>query len=159
MMSDSDSETQPQADSGKDSPVQAQVEPLETKKLNQPTLSVEVAYATPEKQLILPVRVLPGTTLFDAVVQSKIWHQFEGLDIDSAPMGVFGKPERKPKERILEDGDRVEIYRPLLVDPKEVRKRRAAKAAEEKASQEKTSEAKPDTKETKPDGDEGQQGA
>ncbi|MBA54806.1 MAG: RnfH family protein [Pseudomonadales bacterium] len=92
-------------------------------------IQVEVAYALPEKQLIIPLTVKKGTTMFDAVVQSGIAAKFEGLDIDAVPMGVFGKAERKPKERVLEEGERVELYRPLIADPKEVRKKRAAKKA------------------------------
>lgn len=92
-------------------------------------IQVEVAYALPEKQLIIPLTVKKGTTMFDAVVQSGIAAKFEGLDIDTVPMGIFGKAERKPKERVLEEGERVELYRPLIADPKEVRKKRAAKKA------------------------------
>jgi len=92
-------------------------------------IQVEVAYALPEKQLIVPLNVKKGTTMYDAVVQSGIADKFEGLDVDSTPMGVFGKAERKPKERVLEEGERVELYRPLIADPKEVRKKRAAKKA------------------------------
>lgn len=92
-------------------------------------IQVEVAYALPEKQLIIPLTVKKGTTMFDAVVQSGIADKFEGLDVDSVPMGVFGKAERKPRERVLEEGERVELYRPLIADPKEVRKKRAAKKA------------------------------
>ena len=92
-------------------------------------IKVEVAYALPEKQMILPVTIKRGATMYVAVRQSGIATRFEGLDIESAPMGVFGKAERKPKERVLEDGERVEIYRPLIADPKEVRKKRAAEKA------------------------------
>lgn len=89
-------------------------------------IKVEVAYALPERQMIIPLQVKKGTTMFEAAVQSGIADKFDGLDLNSAPMGIFGKAERKPKERVLEDGDRVEIYRPLIADPKEVRKKRAA---------------------------------
>ncbi len=89
-------------------------------------IKVEVAYALPEKQLIIPLQVKKGTTMFDAAVQSGIAGKFDGLDLEALPMGIFGKAERKPKERILEEGERVEIYRGLIADPKEVRKKRAA---------------------------------
>lgn len=95
-------------------------------------INVEVAYALPEKQMILPLTVKQGTTLFEAAVMSGIAEKFEGLDLEATPMGVFGKAERKPKERVLEDGDRVELYRPLIADPKEVRKKRAAQKAQQK---------------------------
>lgn len=94
-------------------------------------IQVEVAFALPEKQMIIPLTVKKGTSMYDAVVQSGIASKFEGLDIDATPMGVFGKTERKPKERTLEEGERVELYRPLIADPKEVRKKRAAKKAGE----------------------------
>jgi len=99
--------------------------------MSDPMIQVEVAYALPEKQMIIPLTVKKGTSMYDAVVQSGISSKFEGLDVDSVPMGVFGKAERKPKERLLEDGERVELYRPLIADPKEVRKKRAAKKAAE----------------------------
>jgi len=89
-------------------------------------IKVEVAYALPEKQLIIPLQVKKGTTMFDAAVQSGIAGKFDGLDLEALPMGIFGKAERKPKERVLEEGERVEIYRGLIADPKEVRKKRAA---------------------------------
>ena len=53
---------------------------------------------------------------------------FPELDLESAPLGIFGKAVPKPAERVLQSGERVEIYRPLIADPKEVRKQRAAKA-------------------------------
>lgn len=93
-------------------------------------IQVEVAYALPEKQLIVPLSVKQGTSMYDAVVQSGIASKFDDLDVDAVPMGVFGKAERKPKDRVLEDGERVELYRPLIADPKEVRKKRAAAKAD-----------------------------
>lgn len=91
-------------------------------------ICVEVAYALPEKQKIIELHVEPGTTMYQAAVQSGITEHFEGLDLDNAPMGVFGKAEGNPKKRELHDGERVEIYRPLKIDPKAVRKARAEKA-------------------------------
>jgi putative ubiquitin-RnfH superfamily antitoxin RatB of RatAB toxin-antitoxin module len=97
--------------------------------MSEQMIQVEVAFALPDKQMIVPLSVKKGTSMFDAVVQSGIAAKFEGLDLESAAMGVFGKAERKPKERVLLDGERVEIYRPLIADPKEVRKKRAAQKA------------------------------
>ncbi len=91
-------------------------------------ISVEVAYALPEKQQIVQLQVAPGTTALQAVRDSGIAATFEMIDVDNDPMGIFGKAI-KPKEYVLQPGDRVEIYRPLIADPKEVRKARAAKAA------------------------------
>lgn len=111
-----------------------------TKKIN-----VEVAFALPDRQLIVSLSVDEGCTLFEAAQLakvSKLDKEFPGIDLESMPMGIFGKAERKPKERQLLAGDRVEIYRPLLVDPKEVRKKRAAKAAEEKLKQKQQDDTK-----------------
>ena len=96
--------------------------------MTEETIKVEVAYALPNKQEIVVLDVVKGTSAYDAAIQSRIADKFPELDVENAPMGIFGKTERKPKERVLEEGERVEIYRPLIADPKEVRKRRAAEA-------------------------------
>lgn len=90
-------------------------------------ISVEVAYALPEAQKIIALEVKPGTTAYEAAVRSGIDRQFPSMDLEASDMGVFGKVI-KPREYRLQEGDRVEIYRPLLADPKEVRKKRAAAA-------------------------------
>ena len=102
--------------------------------MSEEMIQVEVAYALPDRQELITFSVQKGTSMFDAAVQSNIGEKFPGLDVEDAPMGVFGKAERKPKERILEAGERVEIYRPLIADPKEVRKRRAAEAKAKRES-------------------------
>ena len=91
-------------------------------------MKVEVAYATPEKQVIVEVDVPEGTTLVEAVRQSGIEREFPGLTPDSLPMGIFGRKVPKPDQEVLHPGDRVELYRPLLIDPKQARQNRAAKA-------------------------------
>ncbi|MCK5893422.1 MAG: RnfH family protein [Endozoicomonadaceae bacterium] len=93
---------------------------------------VEVAYAQPDKQAIIPVTVPAGATLLDAAVASGIVDQFPEIDLDTAKMGMFGTAVAKPHEQPLKEGDRVEIYRPLIADPKEVRKRRAERAQQSK---------------------------
>ncbi|MFD2231370.1 RnfH family protein [Alkalimarinus sediminis] len=90
-------------------------------------VKVEVAYATPEEQKIVVVDVLPGTSMYDAVVQSGIANMFPQIDIDADKMGIFGKAVKNPKDHELREGDRVEIYRPLIIDPKQARLNRAAK--------------------------------
>jgi uncharacterized protein len=90
-------------------------------------IHVEVVYATPDKQQIVALEVPEGTTVRDAALKSGLDRQFEGLDLAKADMGIFGKAVAKPESVELSDGDRVEIYRPLIADPKEVRKQRAAK--------------------------------
>ncbi len=94
------------------------------------TIHVEVAFALPERQAIIPLQVLPGTTALQAAQRSGIAERFEGLDLDNARLGVFGK--LVTAEQALQEGDRVEIYRPLKADPKEVRKARAARVKEER---------------------------
>ena len=91
------------------------------------SISVEVAYALPDKQRIVKLDVTPGTTALEAVTLSKLDEVFDELVVGSdLKVGVWGKATTA--DRVLAAGERVEIYRPLLVDPKEVRKARAAKA-------------------------------
>ncbi len=85
---------------------------------------VEVAYARPDEQVIMELEVAEGTTLQQAVEQSGIVGRFPEIDLEKGKMGIFGKVAKK--DRVLLPGDRVEIYRPLIADPKEVRKKRAA---------------------------------
>jgi len=88
---------------------------------------VEVAYARPDKQEIIPVRVPDGTTAVEAVKLSGIAAIFPEIDADSIDMGIFGKVIKKPAEHELRDGDRVELYRPLQIDPKQARLNRVKK--------------------------------
>ena len=85
---------------------------------------VEVAYALPAQQVILPVTVIPGTTAQAAIEASGILAKFPEIDLNSNRIGIFGKL-CKP-DTPLRHLDRVEIYRPLIADPKEVRRQRAA---------------------------------
>ena len=93
-------------------------------------IEIEVVCAAVDRQLLLNLAVAPGTSLRAAVLASGIATQFPELDIDSCPLGVFGKVVADAETRSVQAGDRIEIYRPLLADPKEVRRLRAAKAAE-----------------------------
>ena len=102
-------------------------------------ITVEVAYALPNRQQLTELKVSRGTTAFEAVQQSGIVEQFPEIDLESVKMGIFGqalgtKGLKPPKEHVLEMKDRVEIYRPLIIDPKEVRKRRAEKASKKAES-------------------------
>lgn len=103
--------------------------------MDNPTIVVEVAYALADKQKLLRLSLPYGTTVRQAAEQSGMAAHFPGLDLTTSPLGIFGKAVAKPEERVLEEGERVEIYRPLIADPKEVRKQRAAKAAQAKADQ------------------------
>ena len=98
-------------------------------------IQVEVAYATPEKQKILALEVEEGTTVYQAAEQSGIVNEFPEIVLADAKMGLFGKAVRNPQEEVLREMDRVEIYRPLIIDPKVARANRAAKAAEKAAKE------------------------
>lgn len=91
---------------------------------NAEMITVEVAYATPKEQLILTVELAAGSTLSQAVEQSGIIEHFPEIDLATMKVGIFGK--LKKPDQVLQPGDRVEIYRPLIADPKQVRKERAA---------------------------------
>jgi len=86
-------------------------------------LIIEVAYATPFKQKIVECEIEPGTPLRDAVKSSSILQHFPEIEIDTCDLGVFGKVVAA--QYALTDGDRIEIYRPLIADPKEIRRQRA----------------------------------
>jgi len=90
-------------------------------------INIEVVYGTLELQKILKVEVSDQTSVFDGAVSSGIDRTFPEIDFSSVDMGIFGKVVRKPKEQILREGDRIEIYRPLLIDPKQARLNRASK--------------------------------
>lgn len=91
----------------------------------QDRIRVEVAYAKPEEQVIIPIDVPVGTTLEEAIRVSGILEHFPEIDLNRNKTGIFGKLA-KP-DTVLQERDRVEIYRPLIADPKEARRKRAAK--------------------------------
>ena len=94
---------------------------------DQQTIHVEVVLAMPERQELVSLEVPAGSTLTDAIKQSGLPEMFEGFELDLAKVGIFG--QKTDPEQVLRDGDRVEIYRPLIADPKEVRRQRALKQA------------------------------
>ena len=85
---------------------------------------VEVAYARPDVQVILPVEVDEGATLRQAIERSGLLNRFPEVDLTVNKVGVFGKLAKL--DDTLRPRDRVEVYRALIADPKEVRKQRAA---------------------------------
>jgi putative ubiquitin-RnfH superfamily antitoxin RatB of RatAB toxin-antitoxin module len=98
-------------------------------------ISVEVAYATTEKQLIVALEVPTGTTVHEAIAMSKIADEFPRIDLHTNPVGIFsrlldGKGRPTAQDYVLQSGDRIEIYRPLVIDPKQARLERARAAAE-----------------------------
>ena len=86
---------------------------------------VEVAYALENKQTLLELKVSEGTTLKQAVELSGIIDIYPQIDLTKDKTGIFGKIAKL--DTVLREKDRVEIYRPLIADPKQVRKERAAK--------------------------------
>lgn len=97
-------------------------------------MSVEVAYALPHQQKIIALLVAPGTTALQAVERSEIVKFFPEIDMANLKLGIFGqslgnKGESTAASHILHQGDRVEIYRPLICDPKDARRKRAEKNA------------------------------
>ncbi|WP_440221612.1 RnfH family protein [Dokdonella sp. MW10] len=88
------------------------------------TIRVEVAYAEPQRQFLRALEVPAGTTLEQAIGASGLADAF-GIDVDTLEAGIWSK--RRDRGTVLGDGDRVELYRPLVVDPKEARRRRAVK--------------------------------
>jgi hypothetical protein len=88
------------------------------------TIDVEVAYARPDEQVILALKVPSGATIEEAIRRSSLLERFPEIDLASNKVGVFGKVGKL--DQALAQGDRVEIYRPLIADPKEARKQRAA---------------------------------
>ena len=89
---------------------------------------IEVAYALPDKQIIIPVLVTEGISVKEAIELSGVLAKFEGIDLSSNLVGIFGK--LTTLDKILRNLDRIEIYRPLAADPKEIRRKRAAEGKE-----------------------------
>lgn len=89
------------------------------------TIDIEVVYATPIRQVLIPITVAVGTTIAEAIQQSKLLEQFPDIDLEQQGVGIFSVPRRQ--EDKVKAGDRVEVYRPLLIDPKVARRQRAAK--------------------------------
>lgn len=98
-----------------------------TSQNTQKNIQIEVVLAMPGDQELVALEVTEGSTLAEAIEQSGLLEIFEGFDLDLSKVGIFGK--KAAPEQVLREGDRVEIYRPLIADPKEVRRQRALKQA------------------------------
>ena len=90
-------------------------------------LQVQLCYAAPLREYFRTLEVAPGTTIEQAIMQSGVLQDIPGIDLTAQPVGIFGK--KRPLETVLRERDRIEIYRPLLADPKESRRRRSEKKA------------------------------
>lgn len=90
-------------------------------------ISIEVAYALPDKQKIVTLKVAKGTSVKDAALAAKMEEHFPGLDVATSKLGVFGKLVAKPEAEEIKAGERIEIYRPLIADPRASRQKRADK--------------------------------
>lgn len=86
-------------------------------------INIEIVYALPDEQTLFKKAVPDGTTVMAAVETSGLLEKYPQLDLSAVKLGIFGKLTKG--DTVLRDRDRIEIYRPLLADPKEVRRRRA----------------------------------
>ncbi len=89
------------------------------------SIEVEVAFASVEKQSLIPLKVAEGSSVHQAINESGILEEFNEIDLDTLNVGVFGKLCKLDKT--LTEGDRVEIYRPLITSPMDARRNRAGK--------------------------------
>lgn len=88
-------------------------------------IHVEVAYATASTQKIIPLEIPAATTIAAAILQSGILQQFPEINLSKAKVGIFGKLTTLQSQ--VQNGDRIEIYRPLLIDPNQARLLRSKK--------------------------------
>jgi putative ubiquitin-RnfH superfamily antitoxin RatB of RatAB toxin-antitoxin module len=88
------------------------------------TIHVEVVYARPERQEVISITVPAGSTARQAIEVSGLLARYPEIDLNDNKLGIYAK--LAGTDTVLRDRDRVEIYRPLIADPKEVRKQRAA---------------------------------
>ncbi|WP_387690267.1 RnfH family protein [Photorhabdus sp. RM71S] len=89
-------------------------------------INIEVVYALPDRQYLRTVKLTQGSTVEQAIVASGLLTLRNDIDLQKNKVGVYSRPVKLTD--ILEEGDRVEIYRPLLADPKEMRRKRAERA-------------------------------
>jgi uncharacterized protein len=94
--------------------------------MNGRPLRIEIAYAEPQRAIVKAFRVAPGSCVADALQLAALDPDFSALDFTNSALGIFGRPTRA--DQPLQDGDRIEIYRPLTADPKAARRARAQEA-------------------------------
>jgi uncharacterized protein len=88
-------------------------------------IGIEIVYAQPQHSILKALQLAPGSTIADALAAAAADPDFFGVDLAQAAVGIFGKVVRR--EQTLKDGDRIEIYRPLLEEPKLARRKRLSK--------------------------------
>jgi uncharacterized protein len=88
-------------------------------------VDVMVVYALPQQEFMRSLRVAPGTTVGQAIEQSGVLASYPDINLVTQPVGIYGK--KKTLDTVLRARDRIEIYRPLVADPKDSRRKRAAK--------------------------------
>jgi uncharacterized protein len=86
-------------------------------------LTVEIVYALADAQDLIEIEIVPGTTVRKAIMQSGILQRYPQIDLAADKVGIFGRVVEL--DLVLEEGDRVEIYRPLRAEPKDARRQRA----------------------------------
>lgn len=86
-------------------------------------INIEVVYALPHEQILLQLQMPQHATVAEAIKLSGVLEKHPEIDLDKNKLGIFGKLTRT--DAVLRDKDRIEVYRPLLADPKEVRRKRA----------------------------------
>ena len=89
------------------------------------TLAITVCYATAHEEFLRPLQVAPGTTIGQAIEMSGVLEACPDINLTTQPVGIYAK--KKTLDTVLRARDRIEIYRPLVADPKESRRKRAAK--------------------------------
>lgn len=92
-------------------------------------IQIEIAYAEPHRAIVKALSLPVGSRVADALRSAAIDPDFAGVDFANSPVGIFGKVT--DVQRVLQQGDRIEIYRPLTVDPKAARRARANQACKE----------------------------
>ena len=92
-------------------------------------IRIEIAYGTAQMQKLYRMTVKAACTARQAVLASPVANDFPDADVHTAPLGIFGK--RVKDDTVLRDGDRIEIYRPLVADPKDARRKRVLQKKKE----------------------------
>jgi putative ubiquitin-RnfH superfamily antitoxin RatB of RatAB toxin-antitoxin module len=93
------------------------------RKMSDEKIKIELVYALPDEQTLLKSEVPTGSTIAEAIKLSGILNKFPEIDLEKGKFGIFGKLSKT--DTVLREKDRIEIYRPLIADPKEVRRKRA----------------------------------